>query len=153
MSFLRFILSIFISITFFTFAFPQVDLTNIENGKKTEEKKEKKGKEQKQQVNKKDLKKQKTTKKTKKNSNTDIKKDKSNKEGKKKTLKKSNKNRYIFKSNERSVYKFDEKGNPVIKKDLIKKSTQPVAETDLSLGIENKFLDVSRFLEANSTKK
>ena len=65
---------------------------------------------------------------------------------KKKPVKKNGKNyKYKFEKKENNVYKFDEKGNPIIPKSSVKKSTSAEKnKTDLSIGIEDKDVNLSK---------
>lgn len=67
---------------------------------------------------------------------------------KKKPVKKTNskKEKYVFKKKDKELYKFDEKGNPIVPKQSIKKSTETKknVSSDLTLGIEGKDVYVKK---------
>jgi hypothetical protein len=125
--------------TFFSYSFSQqtIDLSDLKDTKETQKKstdtvkgvkkEDKKTKEK--QINKK------IDKNKKKNSNN-----KSSKTVKKKKIVKKNDKsyKYKFQKKDLEIYKFDEKGNPVIPSNKVKKSTTVKEKNDLSLGIDDK---------------
>ncbi len=135
-------------VLFFVFAFiftitlsSQVDLSDVGNNKNNKTKTEsiskdnsKKGTSHKTVKKKTSKKKQlKGLKETKDNSKTkanNLKKNKKKKEN-------SKKHSYVFKKQEQNFYKFDEKGNPIVKNQIIK-STYSTLKSDLNIGVENK---------------
>ena len=129
--------------TFFSYSFSQqtIDLSDLKDNKETQKKftdtvkgvkkEDKKTKEK--QINKK------IDKNKKKNSNN-----KSSKTVKKKKIVKKNdkSSKYKFQKKSNEIYKFDEKGNPVIPSNKVKKSTTTSKEKDLLLGIDDKSVNV-----------
>lgn len=130
------VLIFLISIFLFTSLYSQtaIDLRYL-NDKKTEKKEEKKDK-------KTSIEQSTETKKTAPSKSVNKSKHK------KKPVKKTNskKEKYVFKKKNKELYKFDEKGNPIIPKQNIKKSTETKKNlsSDLMLGIEGKDVNVKK---------
>ena len=139
----RVLIFLILLFTFFSYSFSQqtIDLSDLKDNKETQKKftdtvkgvkkEDKKTKEK--QINKK------IDKNKKKNSNN-----KSSKTVKKKKIVKKNdkSSKYKFQKKSNEIYKFDEKGNPVIPSNKVKKSTTTSKEKDLSLGIDDKSVNV-----------
>lgn len=120
-------------------SFSQIDLSHLEDKNKTEQKKttvNQSTQTAKEQT--KDQKKEDKTQKTKANTK--------NKKPVKKPVKKTDKKyKYVFKKEEQNFYKFDDKGNPIVKQPVKKSTTtQQKVSGDLIIGLENKTVSVNK---------